>query len=542
MKKPPKRSRRLSSLFFASCLIIPAPLSQAEDRIWQGAASDAQWTNTANWVAEEVPTLFDRAIFKQGTGGETIVISDAAQAQSLQIHRGKHLTLSFEGDGTLTTTNQNNIGVSDSGSGAASLTLQRAAGSTGILILNLSPIYVGINANSADGNSLLVTGSGLQVDMTGQTNGSLVVGAAKANNSVTVSNGAQMKIKAGNIAQSASITGNSILITGENSLLTTQGTFTIGSLTAGTDYATGRNNNQLHLADGGNFVFTSTTATLSVGSIEGAHSNSILIEGNQSLLKTSGAILIGDSNSLNLGGNRLEIRDHGQLETSANVTVHGYQSDASQHDDANRLLIDQTASFTQSSGILEVNNGALLRLEAGGILAGASIHINGGRFEAAGAGFSASQTTEIGAEGILAIGSEGLNTPSTLSISSTIHFAASSVLELRIFGQNLADQAIFTDDGFFSIEEGSILRITLHDYTAQQGDFWTLFDGSTSDILGSFSAFELATLDSGLFWDTSKFNDTGGWQLRVIPEPSTAWLIIAGIIGGGGAVMIRRRR
>lgn len=70
------------------------------------------------------------------------------------------------------------------------------------------------------------------------------------------------------------------------------------------------------------------------------------------------------------------------------------------------------------------------------------------------------------------------------------------------------------------------------------GDLWRLFDWTTLLVSGTFASVELPTLDPSYAWDTSQLYSAGVIGVIVVPEPSRACLILAGLL----MATLRRRR
>ncbi|MEE9404630.1 MAG: PEP-CTERM sorting domain-containing protein [Algisphaera sp.] len=82
--------------------------------------------------------------------------------------------------------------------------------------------------------------------------------------------------------------------------------------------------------------------------------------------------------------------------------------------------------------------------------------------------------------------------------------------------------------------EGTFKITLLNGFMPAFGDTFDVFNAG--QISGSFSQLDLATLSSGLSFDTSQLETAG--VLTVVPEPATA--AVLGMLGAAG--LLRRRR
>ncbi|MEI8072399.1 MAG: hypothetical protein WCI09_12575, partial [Planctomycetota bacterium] len=184
------------------------------------------------------------------------------------------------------------------------------------------------NQATATGNSLIVSGTGSRLTTTCP----LYVGAAGSSNTLTVRGGGVIIPQRLFIGSAATAQNNTALITGSGSLInidtTTNSWLTIGS----TSGATG---NSLTIADGGELRFngTGTTREFAIGRVAGANSNTIIVTGvnskvniNFALPVTLGGLATGQtSTAFTAGGssNRLDIMDGGAMVTVTPVYVGG---------------------------------------------------------------------------------------------------------------------------------------------------------------------------------------------------------------------------
>ena len=178
------------------------------------------------------------------------------------------------------------------------------------------------------------------------------------------------------------------------------------------------------------------------------------------------------------------------------------------------LLVSGTLSGTTA---VTVDSGATLKVNGFINTAAAPSTINGTLM---GGGTMGSVTV---ASGNLAPG----NSIGTLSVSGslTLQSTATATMEINNTGGALsADLANVTG----VIAYGGTLTVTLlaGSDSLVNGNTFNLFDASS--FTGSFSAFNLPTLDSGLSWSTSNLPVDG--TLMVVPEPGT-WAMVLGGLG-----------
>lgn len=110
------------------------------------------------------------------------------------------------------------------------------------------------------------------------------------------------------------------------------------------------------------------------------------------------------------------------------------------------------------------------------------------------------------------IRAEGLS----LTSQSRIEFQLAG-LSNGLAGKVLADNIVF--DGIFSVELAD-------GYVPELGDTFDLFNFTS--VSGQFDSFSLAPLPAGLSWDIGSLATTG--EIRVVPEPGTAVLLLFGIV------------
>lgn len=477
--------RRVTGLSLA---ILVGALSLASSsplvaKTWK--VGDGNWNEPDSWLGG-VPT---------NEGGTTnqaefpyivlhpslsVNVDTDAMATLLLVSQGQSVDLNIEDGCSLTLGSISRVGqTSTSGSGPAILTVNGPASGTGTLKLN--QLFVQNNS------SAIFSGSNLKVT----ASSSIILGNLGNDNTLRVTGGADVAVTAiylGHASNGESTKGNQLKLEANSTLKTT------------------------------------ASAGLTIGSGATHHSNSVTVSGQSAVLEMQGGSLnIGNSDASNRGGNFLEVAQGGQVKTDRATQIYGFTIDSGSDHGANRLTIAAGGIFTSSSSI---TNRGLLQLADGGVLegktlGGASANLtitiaNGGRFEAAGNGLGNTVTTNVSSGGHFAVGLKGATTASQLKLGSQINFSANSSLEFSIFEDGTVDT--------IHLMEGSSLtgtvNLVLHHNDSVAGS-WVVFTGDTT---GVDVTFDLSALNPAI-WDTSQFNQAGGWQLKAIPEPSSIVLL-----------------
>lgn len=500
-------------------------------------AGDGDWFDDANWIGN-APSGPDggsnAALFPWMVANPevTVEIDANAQAQRVSVGPGQAVSLQLGTGVTLGTGFRWEVGNTDTGSGSGNSSMTVLGPASG------SAAVSNTEGGLGDGDRQIRLHSGGSLTLSGTltfTNSGVTTLGFNANSSgsvLTVTDGASLttgnRLNVGSLTQ---ISHSNSVVVNANS-----------SITAGT--------------------IAATNSLISVGAPttgSGQHSNSLTISGANALVTSGQAGSIGlaigsDDVSRNLGGNYVEVSDGGTFRALGNINVRGYTEDVIDHG-MNRLTIGNggTVEFAVSQPnrtlILgpDTNsataNGSLLQMAAGGALIHANasnealvrLH-NGSRFEAAGNGLGSNVNILVAEGGTLAVGTAGSTTASVLGISSNVEFepdgllADGGVLELTLYGDNTLSSVNFLTGGAF---EGTI-TLSIVNLPTTFGT-WTVFTGNTVDGLAD-ATFNLSQVDP--VWDTTLFNQAGGWQLQVIPEPSSALLLLA---AGGIALALRRR-
>lgn len=455
-------------------------------KIWQ--VNDGAWTVPGNWNGG-VPagtTSANEAVFQISTASPNAAIevtldNSAHEAGAIRAGLGKSVTLEMADGASLTTGPWWRVGENiGDGSGSGHVTVNGPE--TGGATISAGFFHVGSSALTNGGNTLTFSGN---LTVTDNATSTSVIGRVSDNNTLTVSQG-------------ASVTRHALTISPSN----------VGA---------GRINNGL-VVDGTGSAMIIDGGALSVGNTAESRSNYVTVTNNGTVeVKLSQALLIGATSGF--GGNHVTMSNGGTLITTGTTTILGFTDNSGDNDGDNRLNIQSGGTYS-SSGTTNVTG--LLQLAAGGALTGnATVSLNPtGRFEAAGTGLADTVTTNIN-DGTLAIGLTGAVAASELTLNSVVNFSGGATLELTLFSSAAdgIDRVVFGVDGGFNLAGTVSLDLVLSGYVPVPGDSWTVFSGNTTGI-GGVGQFDTSGLDPTV-WNTNLFNEAGGWQLSVIPEPST---------------------
>ncbi len=526
MKKPSPPIARLRSL--SLLLLCSGSLSLHAQTVWQGV-NNGDWSTPANWSAG-APGATTAVQFHGGSGGANVQITDdTAAALSISVGRGRSVTLTLADGAALTAGNQSNIGhnIGPSSSQASVLRIEGPSGEGESAAVSLGALVVGSSSVSPDGNSVVFSGSGLTVLEAG-TNPGFSIGRFKNGNFAEILAGATV-YRSNSYVGYATSSDNRVTVSGAGSRLINNGNFVIGTNSTGaTSYANGMTENRLEVQAGGSFEVIGSSALFYVGARNYAHSNGVSITGiGSKFIATDALIQIGDNGATNAGGNYFEVRNGGTAETSGNVEVYGYATDRT-NDGANFIAIGDGGSFTQTAGSTTIHSDGLLVLEENGSWDGTAITIaSGAGMEAAGDGLTLSDRLLVESGGNFAVSADtGAFTLATaMTLEGEITFTLVSESDAPLF--------LLDAEGALELSDAT-LRLEFDGYTPVSGDRWVLFDGVTANIDGSFAHWFAPELEGGLSWSFADFNEAGGWQVAVIPEPSAVGLIVlaSGLLWG----------
>jgi len=275
------------------------------------------------------------------------------------------------------------------------------------------------NTASSSNNSVIVTGPGTTWSNTYTTGLSgtegLWVGRSSTSNRLIIADGARVDAKHAFVGNNAGANGNSVLITGSNSLLQLHGTFFyMGWVGSG---------NQLTITNGGNLLSAATFNR--IGS--GGDGNSVLVTGNGSIWSNSGHLAVGRVAS----NNRLVIQDGGKVyNTQAWISGAGDGDNAGSGVSNNTALVTGTGSLWQNSADFTVGftgSGAQLVISNGGRVVstygkiGDQAGADGGSVIVTGPGSTWTNTVNPGGNLGLWVGASGKSNQLTISNGGRVH-------------------------------------------------------------------------------------------------------------------------
>lgn len=113
----------------------------------------------------------------------------------------------------------------------------------------------------------------------------------------------------------------------------------------------------------------------------------------------------------------------------------------------------------------------------------------------------------------------------TLAVSGNLTLEGTTVVDLDKTGTTLTSDLV---SGATTFTLGGALTVNLTGDALVENDSFLLFSGGT--ITGSFSSFNLPTIDSGLAWDTTHLAIDGQLLVVAVPEPAT-WAMMLGGLG-----------
>ena len=556
----PRFGKKLFALLLLGTALHSPALQAQTQRNWIGGnGTELDWALPANWQGSNVPVSPDYfAQFLAGTSAKINVPGGSSTARmTLDGNTDIELVLGSTG-GAFTLDALLRVG--NTNAGAAHLKF------TGTGTLEGNSFNIGASAASADGNSLTFAGS-TSISFTG-VNATSYVGRFGSNNLLSISNGNTNRLSTLYIGYEGGDGNNRAVISGAGTTVIVQDSGSnrgvrIGSVTAGTSYATGMQNNYIEIKSGARLALTSNGANsnqITIGGQAYAHGNSLTIEGEGSTLELrkgaatigdGATITIGNSDQSNRGGNSVKVSHGGSIVSEAghagNITIYGHDS-SGENAGANSLVIGDEGRVAINGNIV-INGGSVILSATGELSAGNITVGSGGRLELSGRDFSThgANGTVVGNAGTVAARSDAQNGAAGLLVNSALSLSTGSILELDLPG-NPSDPAIeLGSSGLLKIASGVTLKLILEeDHTPQAGEEWILFGGETTQISGAFDLLVLPDLAEGLSWDLRTFNETGGWRVGVIPEASAIHLALAAVLPllflRSGIAHRRRRR
>ncbi len=532
---------------------------------WNVANGD--WLDAGNWTAgapaDLSPADVSQALFNvTGSSPATsnVTVNGAAEFDYMGVGLGKTVNLSLADGASLT--------------GETVIVGRFVAGDVTPSHLNVSGPATGHASISwssgfqiggvATGLGDTATFSGPNLSIT-DTAANLTVGRQGNGHTLTLSDGVKYSGKSMIVSATVNVTsgvGNNhkLIVTGAGTEVSLGGltgsTSTLG-LVVGSRPLTGssssnvQSGNTVEISNGAKVTVNGNNPDATITNLVGANTyrvnNSIQVTGTNSVLDIKGTIstTIGHTTDTSYN-NRLVVNSGGTVRSEGVIIINNGTSIAANR--RNILDVGNLGTLLTSNAIN--NNGGLVRLAEGGVLAGqnslgdavaVALNINGtGRFEAAGSGLGSTVAVNVGnstSQAVLAVGLTGRTSAATLTVDSAVSMNSNSLLEVSIFGSNSIDSIVLGENSSFTIGENVALTIGLRGHTLQAGDSYQLFTGEFDHVIGSFTTINSPTLTGDLSWDWSGFNADGGWTVAVIPEPSSMVLLI----GGGAAAMVLRR-
>ena len=514
-------------------------------------------TNWSNGLPGDLSPDTSQAVFNvtaDSPAQSDVTLGSAATFDFLGVGFGKTVNLSL-GDGAYLSGKSIQVGRFVSGATVQAAHWNIYGPATGQATIAWSSfLQIG---GSPTGSGATVTFSGANLNIL-DSGSNVTVGRQGNGHTLTIQNGAKYSgkgaIVSGTTAISSGVGNNhKLIVTGAGSEMTLSGlsgsTSTLG-LIVGSRPLTGSNSsnvqsgNTVEVSDGGKLSVIGDNPDATVSVLVGAATyrvnNSIQVTGANSLLEITGNVktTIGLDN-LSSYNNRLSVSDGGTIRMEGQLIIQNGASTAANR--RNILDIGDGGTLLTSGTI--ISEGGLVRLHENGSLRGESLlgapqavtlSINRtGRFEATGSGLGQTVSVQIGDgtnEAVLAMGGAGRTSASTLVIDSAMTLNEHSALEVSIFGSNAMDAIQLGENSSFSLDDNVKLSILLSGYTLQLGDSYQLFTGESGHVVGSFASIVQPTLENGLSWDWSNFNEAGNWTFTVVPEPSSLWLLIGGLV------------
>lgn len=553
--------RSLLPVFILFCSLYPT----YAQKTWIGSdgwGGDGKWNVSDNWlggVPENTTTSANRLLlYISGTytnATANIDIDSGVHAVTREIYHGLGKTAVFNlaSGSSFSIGTQSYLGggtgLIPGSTGTGSSHLSFIGPDSGSATLNFSSFYIGMEAGQG-GHSLTMSGN-IVVNETSSLFS--VIGRRGDGNLWRIENGVDMTRTGLRIAGQEGLKNNRMEVSGAGTRLLVNGGhanrgLALGAV-AGTSYANSASGNTLAITNGGKVEVKtgadgSAINSLSIGNADFSRSNSVTVAGAGSLLelRDQTTVTIGNTASTNLGGNSIDIRNGGLMDTNGAITIYDFQQNSGANDGRNRLIIGDQGTLLSTTTI---TSAGLIRLEAGGVLAGkttgettatVTLNINkNGRFEAAGTGLGGTVKARFAQGSAFSVGAAGGTEAEVLHLNSAFEMLTGSVLELSLFDDGSYDQIVLGSNAELKLGAGVLLNLDeAAGLEVADGTIISLFSGNLSAINGTF---DLSNLHNR--WDVSNFNAAGGWQLVAIPEPGTIGLLL---LCGGWLVLSRKKQ
>lgn len=392
--------------------------------------------------------------------------------------------------------------------------------------------------------SSAVTGTG---DLVKNGNGNLIFTQASSYSGTTTINGGELELRDGATVGAGTVFNNSELeirqsstdtviandiVGGAGSLTRFTGSAQVelsGLLSGGQEVSTSSSSGTLVLSNSGNSYTGGTTVNRSTLRIaaSGATGNGDISVGQDFF--SGGTIIFGDgvteSNNIGMLNNAVFSVEAGdEAEQAGFVFETGGSFSLNKTGDGTLTLSEAntyTGGTTVEGGLLIADN-----LTGSATGTGAVTVENGGAV--GGDGFIAGTVTlETG--GLLAPGMS----PGELTLGG-LAMSAGSTFQVELGGVVQGSEYDFVHVTGTAALAGDLEVVWFDGFTGSVGNTFT-FLRADGGITGDFDSIVLPTLTGGKFWQT--FNDGTLYSIAVVPEPSTAGLLLVGLI----AAALRRK-
>ena len=410
------------------------------------------------------------------TTGSLLLGSDASNTVTT-ISNGGRLANNF---GTLGAgTGTSNRVIVDGGTWSNSSVLRFGTGSGGghsLLITNGGIVTAGSQGvilgatNLSTGNTILVTGANAL--LTSGTFNETSIGLRSSSNSVTVENGARFNITGANgfrIGQESTANANSLLVTGSGTVFTNNDS----TLVVGRDGSS----NSLVLADGA-FM---RNASLVVSSNASALGNSVLVSGAGTVLSNAASLQVGV-----LGSGQMRITNSGVVHAGNTLGIGAGSSVISD----GSAWIGQGRSAAQSLNVLHAN-------------------INSNSIAAIDGNLQTGGNVTVGGRGIV-VGTGTIQAP-------TVTFATNSTLSPG------NSPGRFTIDGNLVWQGGANYNWEIHDAAGGAGTGWDVVAVSGSLNLSALTVNSQFNIN---LWSLSALPQTSGEAVNFNSNQSYTWTIL----------------
>lgn len=455
------------------------------------------------------------------TGGFVSVVSGLGNA-SVIVGRdaGSNGTLSLTGT---------SVGIVST-SGSASLNIAQNAGSTGTVTITNGPMSIqSFNSTAAIGvgvsgtlGSMTIQGASGFVGVSGTEAIANVGRNAGATGSLSVRDGAALNLSA---------------VTGTLGAQATNAGIFVGRLGGATGSMT--------VANGASVNITGPTAFLQVGRENGSLGTAQVTGGSTVNLNgtTTGALIIG--------------RDTGAL---GSLTVTG----------GSQVAVNGATSFVRVGGastdVLGAGTGSLTisgagsLVSAGNVIVGAPVSLggstsDGGTVIVSSGGTLQAGEVRIGTSGLVGgsggtiVGNVVLDggvlapgaSPGTLNILGNLE-VLDGILKIEIAGTGAGQFDVLNISGTTTITGGTVLFDFIEGFAPAAGQSFDFFAGPNAPIITSGVTFAVGGLQAGFQFDLGPSFTfvalTDGVSTTAVPEPASAALLLAGLLGLGA---LRRR-